>query len=59
MRKVLYAVLALANGMVLLGQLWPEGAPAFAHQVTVGTLAIDVLVFLLLFQRARGGGKKQ
>jgi len=56
MKKLWFGLLALANAMVLLGQLWPEGAPPFAYHVNAGTLAIDVLVFLFLFLRAGGGG---
>jgi hypothetical protein len=52
--KALYILLLVANTIVLLGQVWPEGAPSFAHTVNVATLAVNVLVFLLLVTRGRG-----
>jgi hypothetical protein len=55
MKKVLLVVLVLANVVVLLGQLWPEHAPPFAHTVNVATLAANVLVFAL---QLRGAAKK-
>lgn len=53
-KKTLWIVLLLANAMVLLGQLWPDGAPPFAHTANVVTLAANLLVFALLLR----GGKK-
>ena len=53
MRNVLYVVLLVANSLVLLGVLWPEGAPPFAHTVTVATLVANVLVFLTFVMRRR------
>lgn len=58
MKKILYLVLLIANTIVLLGQVWPEGAPSFAHTVNVVTLIVDVVVFLLLWLRTRGAPKK-
>ncbi len=58
MKKVLFTILLLANAMVLLGQLWPEGAPPFAHTANVATLAANLLVFALLLRGGGGGGKK-
>lgn len=34
--------LLVLNSVVLLGQLWPEGAPPFARTVNVLTLVLDV-----------------
>ena len=53
MKKVLFVLLLLANGLVLLGQLWPEGAPSFAHTVNVATLAANLLVFGWMLRGAR------
>jgi hypothetical protein len=57
MKRILYWLLVVANAIVLLGQLWPDGAPAFAHTVNVATLAADVVVFVLL-ARAHRAPKK-
>lgn len=53
MKKALVLVLLLANAAVLLGQLWPEGAPPFAPAVNVATLAADVVFFALLLAERR------
>jgi hypothetical protein len=55
MNKPLCIVLLLANAMVLLGMLWPEGAPPFARTVNLATLVANVLAFALL---ARGSGRR-
>ena len=47
---VLLALLVL-NAIVLLGQLWPEGAPPFARVVNILTLACNVFFFLILYKR--------
>ena len=49
--KVLLLVLLVLNAIVLLGQLWPEGAPPFARLVNILTLAGDVLFFLNLYRK--------
>lgn len=56
MKKLIFGVLVLANAMVLLGQLWPEGAPPAARTVNIATLVVNVLVFVLLM---RGGAPKK
>ena len=58
MLKRWFGLLTLANTMVLVGQLWPEGAPPFAYHVNVATLGSDVLTFLYMFLRSGGGKKK-
>jgi hypothetical protein len=55
MKKPLCIVLLLANAMVLLGMLWPEGAPPFAHTVNLATLVANVIAFAVL---ARGSGQR-
>lgn len=47
-RKAVLGVLLGLNAVVLLGQLWPEGAPPFARAVNVVTLALDVSGLALL-----------
>lgn len=39
----LVIVLLVLNGIVLLGQLWPEGAPPFARVVNIIFLAANLL----------------
>lgn len=44
-------VLAIVNAIVLLGQIWPEGAPPFARIVNIAFLVASLAVFVAL---ARG-----
>ncbi len=46
--KALLILLIILNTIVLLGQLWPEGAPPFARVVNIVFL-IFALVFFYLF----------
>ena len=55
-RRVPLFILLLLNVVVLLGQLWPEGAPPFARAVNIVFLAANLL-FLAVFVRARGAGR--
>jgi hypothetical protein len=45
MKKPLCIVLLIANSLVLLGMLWPEGAPPFAGTVNLVTLVANVVAF--------------
>jgi len=40
------AVLILLNVVVLLGQVWPEGAPPFARAVNIAFLVASLVFFL-------------
>ena len=51
MPRALLVVLLLANAVVLLGQIWPEGAPPFARAVDFATLGANVLAFAVLVRR--------
>lgn len=55
MRRTVPVVLLILNVIVLLGQLWPEGAPPFARIVNIVFL-IGVLVYLT--GQMRGGGRR-
>ena len=44
--RVVLTVLLLLNAVVLLGQLWPAGAPPFARAVNIAFLAASLLYFL-------------
>jgi hypothetical protein len=50
MKKPLCIVLLLANCLVLLGMLWPEGAPPFAATVNLVTLVANVVAFAVLLR---------
>lgn len=56
MSKSILIVLLVLNAIVLLGQLWPEGAPPFARTVNIIFL-VAMMVFLLstLFRSRRKG----
>ncbi len=45
LRKILLTVLLVLNVVVLLGQIWPDGAPPFARSVNLAFLAAN-LAFL-------------
>lgn len=47
-RKIVLIVLLILNTVVLLGQLWPEGAPPFARIVNIIYLLISFGFFLSL-----------
>lgn len=51
--RPLLVVLLLVNAVVLLGQLWPEGAPPFARAVNIAFLVATLLVFGLAMRRRR------
>lgn len=46
MRRALLIVLLILNAVVLLGQLWPAGAPPFARTVNIIFL-VAVMVYLI------------
>lgn len=39
-------VLIILNVVVLLGQVWPEGAPPFARVINILFLSCSLLVFI-------------
>jgi hypothetical protein len=49
--KIAAIVLLILNVVVLLGQLWPEGAPAFARIVNIVFLAGSLLFFISYLRR--------
>lgn len=51
MKKAILIVMVVLNVMVLLGQLWPEGAPPFAGIVNLITLGLNLVMFLILFRK--------
>lgn len=47
-KKIFASVLLLLNSVVLLGQLWPEGAPPFAGVVNILTLILNLIFLVIL-----------
>ncbi len=50
-RRIL-GLLILVNLVVLLGQIWPEGAPPFARVVNIGFLVATLLCFSAALKKA-------
>ena len=46
-------LLLVVNAVVLLGQLWPEGAPPFARFVNIAFLFATFAVFVQLLARGK------
>ncbi len=46
MKKAPVVVLLVLNAVVLLGQLWPEGAPPFARGVNIAFLALNAIYLI-------------
>ena len=44
--RVFVIVLIVLNCIVLLGQLWPEGAPPFARAVNILFLVLALVYFI-------------
>lgn len=49
--KVILIVLIVLNLVVLLGQLWPEGAPPFAHIVNILFLVLSLGFFVSVLRK--------
>lgn len=41
----------VVNGVVLLGQLWPEGAPPFARTVNIAFLVASAATLVAVLRR--------
>lgn len=54
--RLVLGVLTLLNAVVLLGQIWPEGAPPFARGVNVAFLVLSLLYFVAALLRRPGPG---
>lgn len=53
--KPLLTILLILNLVVLLGQLWPEGAPPFAGTVNIIFLISSLVFFIYLLSRKTKG----
>ncbi|MBK9106590.1 MAG: hypothetical protein IPL92_19030 [Saprospiraceae bacterium] len=49
-KRMFIIILLVLNAIVLLGQIWPEGAPSFAHIVNIITLGLNVSFLLTLIK---------
>ncbi len=47
--KIVLPILILLNAIVLLGQIWPEGAPPFARSVNIVFLVLSLSYFIVVF----------
>jgi len=56
MKKSILIALLVLNSIVLLGQIWPDGAPPFASVVNVLTLIFNLLFFFDLLRRGNKMG---
>ena len=52
-KRPIIIILLLLNAIVLLGQLWPEGAPPFARVVNIVFLIASLVFFLLLLTKPK------
>lgn len=50
---VLLVILIVLNCIVLLGQLWPEGAPPFARIVNIIFLTTSLIFFIALLSKKK------
>lgn len=46
--KIFLIIVIILNLMVLLGQLWPEGAPPFARAINIITLLLNLVIITKL-----------
>lgn len=51
--KIYTAILIILNAVVLMGQLWPKGAPPFAATVNILTLILNMIFLLALLLRKK------
>jgi hypothetical protein len=51
--KTTYGILILLNALVLLGQIWPEGAPPFARLINIITLIVNISLLASLLKKER------
>lgn len=51
--KAMLWLLLVLNAMVLLGQLWPAGAPPFARIVNIAFLVLSLATFVWILLKRR------
>lgn len=52
-QKTILIIIAFLNAMVLLGQVWPEGAPPFARIVNIITLVVNLIFVFLMIRKQK------
>jgi len=52
-KRIVLVLLVVLNLVVLLGQLWPEGAPPFARTVNILFLVSTLIFFVAALLRAK------
>ena len=50
-KRMLLILIVILNSIVLLGQLWPEGAPPFARIFNIATLVINLFFIAAIFRK--------
>lgn len=45
-KKITLIILLILNIVVLIGQIWPEGAPPFARTVNITFLVLSMIYFV-------------
>lgn len=51
--RIVLVALIILNVVVLLGQIWPEGAPPFARIVNIVFLVLSMVFFLSFFRKKK------
>ncbi len=51
--KTILIVLIVLNAIVLLGQMWPDGAPPFARIVNIGFLLMSIGYFIVALRTTK------
>ena len=57
MKKGILFVLVILNTIVLLGQVWPEGAPPFARTVNITFLVLSFFYFVVMISTLKDDKK--
>lgn len=52
-RKILLIILIILNSVVLMGQIYPEGAPPFARIVNIVFLVSSLVFFIGMTRQKR------
>lgn len=53
MKKGILFLLVVLNTIVLLGQIWPEGAPPFARTVNIVFLSLTFIYFVVMISKSK------
>jgi hypothetical protein len=57
-KRMFIIILLVLNAVVLLGQIWPEHAPPFAHMVNIITLGLNVSFLLTMIRGPKNKSPK-